>query len=134
MMKPYILFIAVCITGMICKPVQAQPKQQMVTLQALNCDGYDCYFKFFNPKTKKTIPVKGINFDDKYEKNWKAAWKEVLERDGEQDGLDWLIGKKYVITLVYRIGESSHLDENADIVIEKTKRKEWFVTSLRRLP
>jgi hypothetical protein len=133
-MKPIIFLIAVFTTCMNNSPVLAQTKNQIVTLQSLNCDGYDCYFEFFDPKTKKLIPTKGINFDRKYEKNWKAAWNEVLDRDNEQDGTDWLIGKKYAIALVYRFGESSHLDENAEEVIVRTKTKEWFITSLRRLP
>ena len=133
-MKPLIFLIALSVASLICSPVTAQPKKQIVTLQSLKCDGYDCYFEFFDPKTKKLIPVKGVNFDERYEKNWKAAWKEVLDLEDEQDGTEWLIGKKYAITAVYRFGESSHLDENAELVVVRTKTKEWFVISLKRLP
>ncbi|MES2774596.1 MAG: hypothetical protein V4722_10450 [Bacteroidota bacterium] len=133
-MKSCILFIAIFFAGMVCAPLAAQPQKKILILQELKCDGYDCYFKFFDPKTKKVTAVAHANFDDNFEKNWQAAWKEVLEMDGEQSGTDWLIGKKYAVTLVYRFGISSHLDENANEVVVKTKTKEWFVTSLRRLP
>lgn len=127
-------FISLFVTSFVCNPATAQPTKQIVTLKSLKCDGYDCYFEFLDPKTKKLIPVKGINLDKKYEKNWKAAWDEVLEKDSEQEGTDWLVNKKYAISLVYRFGESSHLDENGELVVVRTKTKEWFVTSLKRLP
>jgi len=133
-MKPFILTIAALISSIFFSRAIAQPNKQIVTLQSLKCNGYDCYFEFYNPKTKKLMPVKGINFDRNYEAKWKTAWEEVLELDGEQEGTDWLIGKKYAITMVFRFGESSHLDENDDVVVERTKTKEWFVTSLKRLP
>ncbi len=133
-MKPLIFFVSVFAASLFGSPVIAQPKNQIVTLQSLKCDGYDCYFEFFDPKKKKLIPVRGINFDWKYEKNWKAAWDEVLDRDSEQEGTDWLIGKKYAIIAVYRFGESSYLDEHAALVVVRTKTKEWFITSLKRLP
>lgn len=136
-MKPFLRVIISLIAVSLCGTTTAQTKKQILTIKTLDCNnGLDCYIEFFDPKTNKSINLNRYNFDDKYEKNWEPARNEISHWDewGKGVGTEWFIGKKYAITLVYRVEITEEWDEvKEEFVVKKGKVKRWFVTSLKRL-